>query len=531
MSMSLSGCGVSSASGTTADDSSSIISVNNTEPQSKLIPGNTNEMGGDRIIRYLWEGLVAFDADGKMKLEGAESITPNADSTQYTIKLKQGWKFTNGEDVTAKSYAKAWSYTANATNAQKQASRMSVIAGYDDLQKKGTPSDAQLSGVQVVDDYTLKVTLNAPDSVFPTQLSHQAFFPLPSVAYEDMDKYGSAPIGDGPYKFKEWDHNHAITVVKNPDYQGSRTVKNGGIEFRVYTDENAAYADVQAGNLDVLDTIPGAHAKSFRNDSKVIAVEAKGSTIDYMAVPAWDDELHAQLQFDEQGLLRRKAISMAIDRESIVDKIFNGTRTVSTDFAAPTIPGASDSLKGSEYLKYNATEAKKLWAQADAIEPWKGKITIAYAADGDGKEWVPAAANTLKNTLGVDAQAVVFPTISELLTAVANKSAQVTMISSGWATDYPSLEDYTQPLYASWASINITGFSSNKFDSLIKEALTKSDTNEQNTLFQEAEEVLLDQLPTIPLWTENAVGVSSKKVTNVKIDYMGVPVYNELTRK
>lgn len=101
MLMSVAACGSSSDDNAATSNSSdtSLISVNNSEPQNGLIPSDTNEMGGGKVIRYLFEGLVSFDAKGKQHLEVAESITPNEDATKYTIKLKKGWKFTNGEAV------------------------------------------------------------------------------------------------------------------------------------------------------------------------------------------------------------------------------------------------------------------------------------------------------------------------------------------------------------------------------------------------------------------------------------------------
>ena len=201
---SIAACGSSSSDDTAsnASDSTSLISVNNSEPQNGLIPSDTNEMGGGKVIRYLFEGLVSFDAKGKQHLEVAESITPNEDATTYTIKLKKGWKFTNGEAVTAHSFADTWSFAANVKNAQKTASRFSTIKGYDELQDPNVDPKATLSGLSTPDDYTLVVELNKPDSVFPTKLAHQSMFPLPSVAFKDIKKFGQAPIGNGPYKFK-----------------------------------------------------------------------------------------------------------------------------------------------------------------------------------------------------------------------------------------------------------------------------------------------------------------------------------------
>ena len=308
----LAGCGGSGDAETAEGEM--IISVNNSEPQSPLVPSNTNEMGGGKVIRYLFEGLVSFDADGNQQLEVAKSITPNEDATQYTIELNEGWTFTNGEKVTASSFADAWSFAANVHNAQKQGSRMSVIQGYDELQDPSVAEDAKLSGLEVKDDYTLVVTLNQPDSVFPVQLAHQAFFPLPSAAYEDIDAFGHNPIGNGPYMLESWEPNKNIIVVPNPDYKGNRKVSNDGIEYRVYTDPEAAYADLSSGNLDVMDSVPASALETFQTDESIVAYSQSGSSYQGFIIP----ERLEHFGQDEEGQLRRQAISMAIDRDQIV---------------------------------------------------------------------------------------------------------------------------------------------------------------------------------------------------------------------
>ena len=128
--MLLSGCG---GSGSTAS-AGNVITAFNSEPQNALIPGDTNETGGGKVGQLLFANLVRYDSKGKTQMEVADSIEPNKDATQYTIKLKDGWKFTDGTPVTAESFTKSWSYTANAKNAQKCSSFFSSIKGYDKLQ-------------------------------------------------------------------------------------------------------------------------------------------------------------------------------------------------------------------------------------------------------------------------------------------------------------------------------------------------------------------------------------------------------------
>ena len=390
----LAGCGGSGDAETAEGEM--IISVNNSEPQSPLVPSNTNEMGGGKVIRYLFEGLVSFDADGNQQLEVAKSITPNEDATQYTIELNEGWTFTNGEKVTASSFADAWSFAANVHNAQKQGSRMSVIQGYDELQDPSVAEDAKLSGLEVKDDYTLVVTLNQPDSVFPVQLAHQAFFPLPSAAYEDIDAFGHNPIGNGPYMLESWEPNKNIIVVPNPDYKGNRKVSNDGIEYRVYTDPEAAYADLSSGNLDVMDSVPASALETFQTDESIVAYSQSGSSYQGFIIP----ERLEHFGQDEEGQLRRQAISIT----------------------SPLVPEYTDDLPGVENLEHNAEKAKELWDKADAISPWSGEFKIAYNADGGHKDWVDAVCNQLKNTLGIEASGDPYPTFSDIRERVTDRT-------------------------------------------------------------------------------------------------------------
>ena len=319
--MLLSACGGSNSNAASGDTAgSNIITAYNSEPQNPLIPGNTNETGGGRPVDLLFSRLVSFDKDGKASNEVAESITPNDDATQYTIKIKSGWKFTDGTPVTAESFTKAWSYVANAKNAQKCSSFFSAIAGYDDLQKDGLKGDEQLSGLKVVDDTTFTVDLNQSDSVFPIKVGYSAFAPLPESFYKDPKAFGEAPVGNGPYKFSKWDHNKEIALVKNPDYKGNEQPKNDGVTFKVYTDDSAAYRDIQAGNLDVMESVPAAFTKTFKTDKKVQAYSEAGSVIQTFTIPSSLDHF----KNDEEGQLRRQAISMAINRDQLIDKVLNG---------------------------------------------------------------------------------------------------------------------------------------------------------------------------------------------------------------
>lgn len=530
--MALGGCG-SSTSGDAAKGSN-VITAFDSEPQNSLIPGNTNETGGGRPIDLMFAGLVSFDKDGKAKNEVADSITANDDATQYDIKLKDGWKFTDGTDVTAESFTKAWSYTANAKNAQLCSSFFSSIKGYDALQNTDNlKGDEQLEGLKIVNDHEFTVDLSQPDSAFSIKLGYSGFYPLPESFYKDPKAFGESPVSDGPYKFSSWDHDKEIKLVKNPDYKGNRKVNNDGVTFKIYTDANAAYADVQAGNLDVMDTVPSADSKTFESDSSVVPYNKAGSVIQTFTIPS---DLEHWKTSTEEGQLRRQALSMSIDRQAICDKVLNGLGTPAVEFTSPKTPGYSDSLKGNENLKYNKKKAKELWEKANAISPWTSddKLTFAYNADGGHETTYTAVVNSINNTLGSEVAATnPYPTFNDYRTAVSDRKVQGAF-RSGWQPDYPSAENYLVANFASSAAdgngSNDGDYKSSAFDDLCSKAAAAQTTDEANKLYQQAQEILLNDLPAVPLYYANAYGVAATGVSGFEMNWQNLPVYENMTK-
>ncbi|POO04822.1 ABC transporter substrate-binding protein [Bifidobacterium animalis subsp. lactis] len=530
MMLSLSACG--SNGGSSAKGSGdNIITAYNSEPQNALIPGDTNETGGGKVGQLLFANLIAFNAKGEAENEVADSIKPNADSTQYTITLKDGWKFTDGTPVTAESFTKAWSYVANAKNAQKCSSFFSSIKGYDKLQDANSlKGDEQLEGLKVKDDKTFTVDLNAPDSVFPVKIGYLAFAPLPESFYKDPKAFGEKPVGNGMYKLDSWDHGKQIVLSKNADYKGSQKVANNGVTFKIYTSPDSAYADVQAGNLDVMGTVPASNTKTFQSDPDVEPYNKAGSVIQTFTIPA---DLDHWKTGTEEGQLRRQALSMAINREQIVEKVLNGIGTVATDFTAPVIPGYSKDLKGSDNLKYNPTKAKELWAKADAISKYDGKLTFSFNADGGAQPIYEAVVNQVNNTLGIQASINPMPTFQEFRDAISNRTIKGAFRTAR-QPDYPSAENYLYQLYDTAAAnghgSNDGDYSNKDVDKLLDQAASATDQETAIKYYHDAEEILLEQLPAFPLYYSNADGVAAKGVKNFQMDWQNQPIYEEMSK-
>ncbi|MDK8767262.1 ABC transporter substrate-binding protein [Corynebacterium freneyi] len=497
-------------------DGSAVINAYGCEPQSPLLSTDTNEACGGNIIDVLYTGLVTYDVNGETNMAVAESIEANDDATEFTIKLRDDWTFTNGEAVTADSFIDAWNYAAASKNAQKQQYFFENIQGYDEVAEEGATAD-EMSGLEKVSDTEFIVKLTNPEASFPMRLGYSAYYPWPSVAFDDVEAYGQAPIGNGPYKLESdsaWQHNVGLNTVVNEDYAGDAPA-NGGVNFVFYQNLDTAYADLQSGRLDVMDTLPTSALSNYENDFPD-SHDSKAKMVSQTFVIPENLEHFGD---DEEGKLRRQAISLAFDRQLIVDTIYAGAADPAVDFGVPTLPGLQ-SPDSSDTIGYDPERAKELWAEADEINPWSGKFEIAYNADGDHQAWVEAVTNGIADTLDIEATGKAYPLFKGLRDDVTNKTIN-SAYRSGWQADYPSLANFLEPQYMTTGSSNDGGYSNEEFDRLLAEAAAETDETKANELYKQAQEILVDELPAIPMWVPRASYAWNPDVSGVDMLWNG----------
>jgi oligopeptide transport system substrate-binding protein len=500
------------------------ITVRGGNPENPLVPSNTNETNGGNVIDAIFSKLVHYDADtAEPKNDLAESIE-TTDNQNFTIKIKPGRKFHDGTDIKAKNFVDAWNWAAYGPNAQLNSYFLEPIEGYADLQCAGTanPDDAcegytpkakEMSGLKVVDDNTFTIKTSQKVANLPVRLGYSVFAPLPDVFFTDPKAFGDKPIGSGPFKLDSWTKNQSIVLSKFADYAGEFGGKVDKVTFRIYEDADAAYNDVLSNNLDITDQIPPSALiddkyKSDLPDRNLSKEQGAIQTI--TAAPTKVDPNYADPKI-------RQAISMAIDRDTITKQIFNGTREPATDWTSPVIQGYKAGVCG-EYCTYDPEKAKALLAEAGGF---KGdKITLSYNADGAHKEWTEAVCNSVKKALGVECQAtgvVDFATLRQKVNAREMKG----MFRTGWVMDYPSIENFLTPIYATGASSNDGDYSNPAFDKLLDEAAAETDPAASTAKYQEAEALLAKDMASIPLWYYTTQMGWSDKVTGVNADAFG----------
>ncbi|UWE12434.1 peptide ABC transporter substrate-binding protein [Actinacidiphila bryophytorum] len=498
------------------------------DPQNPLEPANTNEVQGGKVLDMIFMNLKEYDATGKAQLEAADSID-TTDQQNFTIKIKPDLKFSDGTPVTSSSFVDAWNYGALVTNKQLNSYFFADIDGYKAVHpddENAAPTAKTMSGLKVVDDHTFTVKLSQKFSTWPDRLGYKAFAPLPKEFFDNHDAYLKKPIGDGPYMIESYTKGTSMKLVPNPNYTGPSKPKNKGVLLKVYTSSETAYADLQSGQLDVLDDIPAADLPHVKDDLSGRYLNQPAGIIQTFSFPMYKPE------WNKPGMEKvRLGISMAIDRKTITDKIFGGTRTPAQDLTSPVLGAAggySTSVCG-EACTFDAAKAKQLITEGGGIPG--GQMKIGYNADsGSHKEWVDAVCNSINNVLGNNKACVGAPTgtFADFRNQIT-KGQMTQPFRSGWQMDYPLIDDFITPLYATGGSSNDSKYSNKTVDKLINQANAEPDTAKSISLYQQAEKQVLTDMPIVPLWYQNGQAGWSSKVSNVKENAFSYPIFTEIT--
>ena len=300
-------------------------------------------------------------------------------------------------------------------------------------------------------------------------------------------------------------------MTKFADYSGDDKPSIDKVTFRVYNEDAAAYNDVLANSLDYTDIIPSDRLVGdlYKTELDGRIVERETGTIAVNSFSPIDDALQERRTCAE-------AISMAIDRDLINKQIFNGTRPPVDGWVSPVVDGFKAGACG-ESCTFNPEKAKELYAKSGG---YKGTLQLSVNGDGGHGPWAEAACNSIKNTLGLDCVANMTPDFKTIRDQIGKRELKG-IFRSGWVMDYPSIENFLAPIYGTGAGSNDTGYSNKEFDAKLEEAAAAATTDEANELYQEAEAILAEDFPTMPMWIYlDSVGFSNR-VTDVKLDPFG----------
>jgi ABC-type transport system substrate-binding protein len=471
------------------------------ETPDRLVPGN--HFASYSILTALFAPLTDITEDGEIEYVAAESVE-SEDAVTWTITLRDGWTFHNGDPVTAQDYVDTWNHVAYGPNAFVNSAQLAGVVGYGDLNPtEGEPAATELSGLTVVDDHTFTVELSSADRQFPLQLTagQTALYPLPAEAFDDLEEWEENPVGNGPFQAtSQWSPDEPLEAIAYPDYAGDAPSIEA-VTFVPYLDTSIAYTDALAGEVDIVAIAPGQVVQA-RTDfgERVYELDAPG--VDFLGFDLEDP------RFADPRM--RQAISMAIDREAINEAVFGQSQVPATSLTSPSMPGDPAGICG-EKCEFDPDAAADLLAEAGGFE---GTMEILYIANWGQDDLFEAIANQVRQNLGIE---------DVVATPVADFAAFVDRIEAGdangpfrarWGALYPSQQNTLQAVYTAGGEGNFGagGYSNPEVDALLVEANAAPTLEESYEGYRLVQEHILEDFPTVPLFGNRYLYVTSDRI-------------------
>ncbi|HEX2176921.1 MAG TPA: ABC transporter substrate-binding protein [Nocardioidaceae bacterium] len=479
-----------------------------TEPSALAPAQDCYESECSSVLNLLNDPLVSVDLDsGELVYDGLLESVETQDNRVFTVNIKPNRTFHNGEPVNADAFIRAWNYSADPKNEMDTTGFLSKIEGYGQGQ--------ELSGLRKVDDMTFEVTLAEPFQLFPTTMSYSnAFAPIAQECFDNLKKCNESPIGTGAYQMNGvWQHSQAINVSRWNGYQGEQTANPDNINFQMTTDLVSAWRAFQGGQIDITELDPTIYqeAKASEGDRVMLSETGNWSYLGYPTETA---------PYDDPQM--RQALSMAFDRQLIIDQVLNGIYAPAEGIVPPAIPGSQENA--CEYCQYDPERAKQLFQQAGG-QPGM-TVNLWFNAGSGHDPWVEAIGNQLKQNLGVEFQLQAREWAQYL--EVLDAGDFTGPFRLGWLPDYPAAENYLRPIVATGGDSNYTGYSSNEVDNLIAQGDQAETTEEAQQFYQQAENAALQDMPLMPLWVSQAPTVYAENLENVSYNLMDEVPHNEI---
>lgn len=518
-----------SGSATTSEDvaprKDDILDFNIATNPKTMDPILNADMTTSQLIGNLFRGLYTNDLDAKAVIPAvAKDHKISDDGLVYTFNLRKDAKWSDGKGVTAKDFVFAWLRGMDPATAAEYSTTYYPIKGARAF-TEGTGTKEEV-GVKALDDYTLEVTLEAPTAYFIDLMSRSQFMPLREdiVGTDVAGAWTLDPktyVSNGPYKLTEWVQDQYIDLEKNPEFYDASKVSIEKVHCPMIIDDNTAYTSFLDGSLDYNPTVPielteelfktgvSTRTKKIGTYYVPLNVSADAAT----KIPADNAKVLADVKV-------RKALSLAINRQDLVDFITKGGEVAATSF----VPEKIVNLEGKEFSKeyYPAEgdieEAKKLLKEA-GYENGTGfpKLTYGYNTSEAHKAIGEFLQAQWKENLGIEVE-LANSEWAVWQNILKNKEYQIGRM--GWIADYN--DPYTMlELLSSDNANNTAGYASAEYDKLIKDAAVEEDLEKREKMLKDAEDLLMEDAPVIPLYFYSNNMLVAKQLKGFEVSVLG----------
>jgi oligopeptide transport system substrate-binding protein len=489
----LAGCGKRETRVEAGDRDQILHLGNGTEPQD-LDPQIVTGVNEQYVIMSLIEGLVSQDPVDLHPVPGvAQSWNISPDGKVYMFHLRKNAKWSNGDPVTARDFWESYKRILAPTLGAEYAYMLYVVKNAQ-AYNEGKLTDFNEVGFNILDDYTLQITLENPTPYFLSLMNHQSWYPvhLPTVRkygnpYERGNTWTHAGrfVGNGAFVLSRWRVNDIIVVKKSPTYWDRDHVRLNGINFYPIESDDTEERAFRSGQLHATYTMPLAKIDYYKTHyPDLLKIEPYLGNYFYkinVTKPPMNDKRI------------RRALTLSIDRESIVKNVTRGGQLPAYCLTPPGTAGYTCRTQLHEDL----AEAKRLLAEA-GYPDGKGLPTIELLFNTleSHRTIAEAIQQMWKNNLGIDVR-LVNQEWKVYLDSQRTLSYQVCRAS--WIGDYVDPNTFLD-MWLTGGGNNQTGWSNPEYDRLIAEAARTSDPRQRLEFFQQAEAILMDELPIIPIY-------------------------------
>ena len=438
----------------------------------------TTHGSGDKLV---YSGLVSFDPNLNITPDLAQSWDVSGGGTVYTFHLRENARFHDNRFVTAQDFVYSWERAVSpATGSDTAMTYLSDIVGVSEM---AAGLDDHISGLKVINDLTLEVTIDAPKPYFILKLTYPTAFVVDRNNVEKGGDWYRQPNGTGPYKLIEWTSFERIVYEANPDfYLGAPSIP--------YVILNLYAGDPQRlYETDEVDITGVYSIERFLDPAEPLhdeLISGVGLCTGYVVFDT------TRPPFDDVNV--RKAFSMAFNRQQYIDIVMGGHALPAVGLYPPGLPGFSYELKG---LPYDPEQARELLKQSKYGSA-QGLPPIVYTDAGIGSNVsadVAAMAEMWQKNLGVTITVEnIEPNFFSEQVYSGNHGQ---LLSSGWCADYPDPENFADILFHTGSNQNSGGYSNPALDAILEQARVEQDVTKRIGLYQQAEQMLVDDAPVL----------------------------------
>lgn len=462
------------------------------------------------IASAMYEGLVCYD-------EESRSIRPNlavnwkysGDGKSLLLCLKPDVKFHNGKIFTAYDVKKSWENSFVNTKEISDMSMFLSIAGSEERLKGKSP---EVSGIEVINKYTVRVRFKEPNSAFIYMLANPVFY------IYDLDDKVKVPPGTGPFVFKESKDGNII-LLKNENYHG-KGPKVSALNIKIFRDPYSALGEYKAHKLDYLDKVPLKEIKNLQGSD-----EYKDLMIQKNLFATYCIGFNLEREPLAGNYQLRRAINYAIDRQAIIDNVLGGAYIPLKGVVPEGLGSYRNEMWG---YTHDEDKAKKLLEEAGYPEG-KGlsPLVLAYNMD-EGHSMI---AESIAHQLGKIGIPVKIRPLDWGEFKKKLKERDLVLFRLGWYADYPDADSFLYSMFHSRmiGITNYSGYYNPQVDRLLNAARAEVKSNQERIkLLRRAEDIITDDAACLFLFQHRAFALKGKEVNNLELDSMGMLNWNEI---